>query len=184
MKKINLKVAAVLMLGSLLYSSCIGTYSLFNSYAKWQRTMTSNKFINAIVGFILTPVVGSVCMLADSLVLNSIEFWTGENPVADNIGTTRDVMGSDGKLYAVTTLQNGYEIKTPSGELCHFYYHADSNSWYYEQDGVETEVFRFNADGTLSTQLADGQQLTLTTDEAGAYEARMAANEGTFFAMR
>ena len=71
--------------------------------------MTSSKFVNAIVGFILVPIVGSICQLVDILVLNTIEFWSGSNPVQANIGKTQQVLGQDGRYYAVTTLKNGYE---------------------------------------------------------------------------
>ena len=128
MKK-NIKFAAVLMAASLIFSSCIGSFSLFNSYAKWQRTMTNNKFVNAIVGFVLMPICGSISILVDSLVLNTIEFWSGENPMSANVGKTRQVTGSDGSLYAITTLKNGYEIKAENGEVAHFYYDKKTNTW-------------------------------------------------------
>ena len=72
MKKLNLKVAVILLAGSCFFSSCIGSFSLFNKYAKWQREMTNNKFVNAIVGFFLMPIVGSITMVVDWLVLNTI----------------------------------------------------------------------------------------------------------------
>ena len=57
MKKMNLKVVTCLVAGSLMFSSCfVGSYGLFNSYAKWQTNMTGNKFVNAIVGFIIGPI--------------------------------------------------------------------------------------------------------------------------------
>lgn len=184
MKKISLKVVTCLLAGTFLCSSCIGSFALFNKYAKWQRTMTNNKFINAIVGFVLMPICGSISLLVDSLVLNTIEFWSGENPVSADIGKTRNVTGSDGTLYAVTTLKNGYEIKSANGEVSHFYYDKKTNTWSYEQNGQLQEIFHFNADGTLTVMMQDGQQLTVTPDEAGLGEVRMAANGGYYFAMR
>jgi len=184
MRKINLKVAVCLMAGALLYTSCIGSYSLFNSYAKWQRTMTSNKFINAIVGFILTPIVGGICLFVDSLVLNTIEFWSGSNPMHANIGKTKQVLGSDGRYYAVTTLSDGYEVKAPNGELSYFKYDKEQNTWSLTQNGLTRELFRFNADGTITTVLSDGQCLTVNADEAGLYQVRTAQNGGLFFAQR
>ncbi len=184
MKKINLKVVACLMMGSLLYSSCIGSFSLFNSYAKWQCHMTSNKFVNAIVGFILMPFVGSVCLFVDAVVLNTIEFWTGDNPMQANIGKTRQVLGSDGRYYAVTTLKDGYEIKAPTGELSYFKYDKQQNIWSLTQNGKTTELFRFNADGTITTLADKDMQMTVTPDEAGLYQVRTAAGGGYFFAMR
>lgn len=117
MKKINLKVLALAMAGTLVMNSCIGSFSLFNKYAEWQRTMSDSKFLNAIVGFVLMPVVGSITLFIDSLVLNTIEFWTGDNPMAHQVGKTQKILGGDGRYYAVKTLEDGYEITTPDGEM-------------------------------------------------------------------
>jgi hypothetical protein len=57
--------------------------------------MTNNKFVNAIAAFILVPNAGTISTLCDVLVLNSIEFWSGSNPIASNVGKTRQVMGED-----------------------------------------------------------------------------------------
>ena len=184
MKKISLKVATCLLAGCFLLSSCyVGKYALFNKYVKWQTNMTNNKFVNAIVGFIITPFVGSVCLFADVLVLNTIEFWDGTNPVAsNNIGKTQQVMGQDGRYYAVTTLKNGYEVKAPTGEITNFIHNDENNSWSVEQDGVVKEIFRFNNDGSIQANI-NGETKNFTLNEAGVYNARMAANNDVFFAM-
>ena len=144
--------------------------------------MTDNKYVNAIAGLILVPIAGTLCTLADVLVLNSIEFWSGNNPVAaNNIGKTQQVMGQDGRYYAVTTLKNGYEIKVPTGEITYFIHNVENDSWSTEQDGVQQEIFRFNSDGTIQARI-NGETKNFTLDEAGVYEARMAAC-GNYFAM-
>ena len=183
MKRINLKVVACLLAGSFLFSSCfVGQYGLWNKYINWQNHMTSNKFVNAIVGFILVPIVGGVCTLADILILNTIEFWSGDNPVASNIGKTQQVMGKDGRYYAVKTLKDGYEVKAPTGEVTNLIHNAENDSWSMEQNGVVKEIFRFNADGTIRANV-NGMSKDFTLNEAGVYEARMLANDGVFFAM-
>ena len=184
MKKISLKVAVCLLAGSFLFSSCfVGQYGLWNKYISWQNHMTDNKYVNAIAGLILVPIAGTLCTLADVLVLNSIEFWSGNNPVAaNNIGNTQQVMGQDGRYYAVTTLKNGYEIKAPTGEITYFIHNAENDSWSMEQDGVQKEIFRFNSDGTIQARI-NGETKNFTLNEAGVAEARMAANDGLFFAM-
>ena len=116
MKKIQLRVIVALLVGSCLFSSCIGSFSLFNKYAEWQREMTSNKYINAIVGFFLMPIVGSITLTIDSLVLNTIEFWTGSNPLAsgdsyfekdDQGNSIAAVKNADGTLSVEVTAANG-----------------------------------------------------------------------------
>lgn len=184
MKKVNVKVAACLLAGALLYSSCIGSFSLFNSYAKWQCNMTNSKFVNAIVGFVLMPIVGSVTWIIDWVVLNTIEFWSGTNPMQANIGKTQQVLGGDGRYYAVTTTKNGYEVKAPSGEVSYFTYDKKTDAWTLTQNGETRELFRFNQDGTITTVVANGEQLTVTPDEAGLWKVRTAMGGGYFFAMR
>jgi hypothetical protein len=183
MKKISLKVAVCLTAGCFLLSSCfVGQFGLFNKYVKWQTNMTNNKYVNAIIGFVIGPIVSSVCLLVDTIVLNTVEFWSGSNPVASNIGKTQQVLGSDGRYYAVTTLENGYDVKASTGEVTRLIHHADNDSWWVEQNGVQQELFRYNADGTIQATI-NGESRTFTLNEAGVYDARMLAGDGLFFAM-
>jgi hypothetical protein len=183
MKKISLKVAVCLLAGNFLLSSCfVGQYGLWNKYIGWQNKMTDNKYVNAIVGFILVPIVGTICTLADVTVLNSIEFWTGDNPIHANIGKTKQVMGSDGRYYAVTYLKNGYEVKAPNGDVTNFIHDAETDSWSMEQNGVKKEIFRFNGKNSIKSFI-NGESKEFTLNEAGVYEARMMANDGVFFAL-
>jgi len=138
MKKKSLKIAALLLCGTLLTSSCIGSFSLFNNYEKWQCNMTNNKFVNAIVGFFLQPIVGSVCLFVDALVLNTIEFWTGDNPVA--AGQVQKIKGSDGVLYTITSTKTGYEVKSPDGKVVIFTHDAETDSWTMTRDGITLPV--------------------------------------------
>ena len=185
MKKFNvLKVTVCLLIGSFMFSSCIGSFSLFNKYASWQKDMTDNKFINAIVGFFLMPIVGGITLFIDAVVLNTIEFWTGDNPVAENIGKTQNVMGSDGVLYAVKTLRNGYEIKSPTGEITYLLYDKKNDSWSINQNGVTQELFRFNEDHTSIKVVVNGESRDFALNEQGVQEAMIAAQDGRFFAVR
>ena len=114
MKKFNLKMAATVMIcGSFLFSSCIGSFGLHSKLVSWNQGI-GTKFVNELVylAFNIIPVYG-VCYLADALVINSIEFWSGSNPMA-SIGDVKKVKGENGD-YLVETLENGYSI-TKEGE--------------------------------------------------------------------
>jgi hypothetical protein len=183
MKKISLKVMTVLLVGSMMCSSCmVGSFSLFNKYREWQTNMTSNKYVNAIVAYVLGSICYPITTLVDVLVLNTIEFWSGNNPMAANIGKTQQVQGKDGLICAVTTLKNGYEIKTPAGETVLLSYNKDNNSWSMTQNGQTQEIFRFNADGTISATMNNESRVFALTEQ-GVNEARLAA-QPDFFAMR
>ena len=182
MKKRSFKVAALLMSGALLCSSCIGSFGLFNKYEKWQCSMTSNKYVNGIVGFILQPIVGGICLFVDSVVLNTIEFWTGSNPMA--AGQVKTVMGQDGRYYAIKTLKNGYEVKSPTGEKTLFIHNDQNDSWSMTQNGITKEIIRFNADGTIQATLQNGEKLTVSNDEAGLMQVREAVYNENCYALR
>ena len=184
MKK-NIKFAAVLMAASLIFSSCIGSFSLFNSYAKWQRTMTNNKFVNAIVGFVLMPICGSISILVDSLVLNTIEFWSGENPMSANVGGAATCTG--GAIRQSLAL-----CETAQVVICDYNYVFDPKvrlKRFFDRSGRYTLLIDEAHNLTdrareMYSALLDGQQLRVTPDEAGLYEVRTAAFGGNFFAMR
>ncbi len=182
MRKIHSSVVACLLAGCILTTSCIGSFSLFNKYAAWQREMTSNKYINGIVGFFLMPIVGSITLFIDSVILNTIEFWSGDNPVASNIGKTQQVLGGDGVLYAVKTLRNGYEITSPSGEKTNLIYDKSSDSWSVSQNGVTKELFRFNPDGKSIKVISNGSERDFTLNDQGMSEAKKAAFEDIYLA--
>jgi hypothetical protein len=182
MKKTSLKVAVVLLSGALLCSSCIGSFGLFNKYEQWQCNMTSSKIVNGIVGLILQPVVGTICLTVDALVLNTIEFWTGENPVT---ASTQVVKGQDGRYYTVKTSKKGYEIIAPTGEVTLFVFNAKDNSWSMVQNGITKEILHFNADGTIQANLQNGETITVTNDEAGLNQVRDAVlNDQNLWAKR
>ena len=95
MKRSKLTLVAVVLSGSLLFSSCVGSFGLFNRLSSWNQGV-GNKFVNELVflAFNIVPVYG-VAYLADALVINSIEFWSGSNPMA-NVGDVKKVKGENG----------------------------------------------------------------------------------------
>ena len=183
MKKFNLKMADTVMIcGAFLFSSCIGSFSLHNKLVSWNQSI-SNKFVNELVflAFNIIPIYG-VCYLADIVVINSIEFWSGSNPMA-SIGDVKKVKGENGN-YLVETLENGYSItkegeETASMELI---YDKSQNSWNVVADGVSTELVRLNNDGTAQMTLPNGEDLTVTLDAQGVATAQQAAMVNTYSA--
>ncbi|KGI60337.1 hypothetical protein HMPREF3034_01500 [Prevotella sp. DNF00663] len=183
MKMKHLGVVAGFMAATLLSTSCVGSFSLFNKLAHWNKGATNSKFLNELIFLIISPAYG-VCTLVDALVLNTMEFWTGSNPIAQNVGKTQEVMGQDGRYYAVKTLKDGYEITKPTGEKLYFVYNQETKTWSQKQDGKTTDIFTFNDDGTIQAHLGNGKDVTVTQDEAGVYKLKMATGMGTYWAMR
>ena len=168
-------------LGAMTLSSCIGSFGLTNKVLDWNKGATDNKFINELIFVVISPAY-AVCSAADLLVLNTIEFWTGDKVIA-NVGKTQNVTGKDGRLYAIKTLKNGYEITDPAGEKSYFVFDKKNKSWSYSKDGDIRELFSFNEDGSIQACLPSGEKMNVSADEYGLYQVRMAMNGGLYFAM-
>ena len=183
MKREKLTLVAVLLSGSLLFSSCVGSFGLFNRLSSWNQSIGS-KFVNELVflAFNIVPVYG-VSYLADALVINSIEFWSGSNPMA-NVGDVKKVKGENGN-YMVKTLENGYSI-TKEGETASMdlIYNKEANTWNVVANGESAELIKINNDGTADLFLPNGEKMNVTLDAQGMMAARQATMSNLMFAAR
>lgn len=168
-------------LGTMTLSSCIGSFGLTNTVLDWNKRATDNKFVNELIFIVISPAY-AVCSVADLFVLNSIEFWTGEKVIAE-VGKTKDVMGKDGRMYAIKTLKNGYEITDPEGEKSYFVFNKKKKSWSYSKDGDIRELFSFNEDGSIQACLPNGEKINVPANENGLFQVRMAMNDGFYYAI-
>ncbi len=179
------KSIVCLMAATLLLSSCVGSFGLFNKVKDWNMSATSSKFVNEVIFIVFSVIpVYEICSIADVLVLNSIEFWTGDNPVASNVGKTKQVMGSDGKMYAVTNLKNGYEIKNEAGEIVDFTFDKKEKVWSMQTEQGVVKLLKVKDNNTAEVYLPDGKNMEVSMDSYGLYQVRMAVNNGMFFAAR
>ncbi len=64
-----------------LNSSCYGPFKITKALHEWNGQV-GEKWVNELVflGLVILPVYG-FATLGDAIIFNSIEFWTGENPV-------------------------------------------------------------------------------------------------------
>ncbi|MDE6114001.1 DUF3332 domain-containing protein [Barnesiella sp. WM24] len=182
MKKKYLSVAVVLALAaSMLSTSCIGSFALTNKLLTWNKTI-SNKFVNELVffAFWIIPVY-EVSAFADVVVFNSIEFWSGNNPVAYG---KKVIDGQDGK-YIVECDKTGYTITSENdGSIVRLDFNDSDRSWSVSANGSESYKLMTFIDDTHVEMIApDGtmQPVELSHDGVLAYQ-NIAA--GTTFARR
>ncbi|RRD00270.1 DUF3332 domain-containing protein [Prevotella sp. OH937_COT-195] len=183
MFKKSVKMFVCLCIAAITLNSCIGSFSLFNKVLAWNKTATDNKFINELIFIIISPAY-AICGTADLLVLNTIEFWSDENPIASNAGKTQNVMGSDGRMYAVTTLKDGYEIKDADGKQVNFTFDERQKTWSVEAEGEKQVLLKMKDNDTAEIMLPGGETKEVSLNEQGMFEARMALGEGYYFATR
>lgn len=133
MKKLFLSIA---LAATLFMSSCIGSFGLTGKLYDWNQSV-GEKWVNELVflGLNIIPVY-DICVLADVIVINSIEFWTGSNPIASK---TETINTENGK-YIVEADQNGYTI-TNGDETVQFI--NENGVWYMNKGNQKVEMFQY-----------------------------------------
>ena len=125
-----------------------------------------HKAVNELVfiAFHIIPVY-EVAYLADVLVLNSIEFWTGSNPMAD-VGAEKVIHGEDGE-YLVRTNEDGYTI-TKMGEAdrpLDLVYNEENRTWNAVAEGQTYELMTMNEDGSVTYKDKNGEEVTVMPEQ-------------------
>lgn len=171
MKKIILTAAIAAFLCSSM-TSCMGRFALTHNLYAWNEQV-SNKFVNEIifVAFWILPVY-EVCGLADLFFLNTIEFWSGDNPMTSS---TKVIDTYHGR-YLVECDGNGYDITLEStGEKYRLDFAQDTQTWSLQADGKEYPLMTFVDDTHVSVPLPDGGWKTVELSESGlmAYKTVM-----------
>ena len=172
MKK-HFKLSALLLSATIILTSCIGSFRLTNNIKDWNEGI-GNKWVNELV-FIAMHIVPvyEIAMFVDGVVLNSIEFWTGNNLVMEP-GETKVVKNSQGQDVQVTALENGYTVSDGDTSM-NFIFDEEEKVWRAEYNDQVTKLVKLMDDNTA--QLFMGEDVvTVTLDEQGINTARMMMN--------
>ncbi|NDV69380.1 DUF3332 domain-containing protein [Dysgonomonas sp. 25] len=183
MKKRFLSVATVLALsGCIMFSSCIGSFNLTNKVLSWNQTIDS-KFVNELVFIALWIVpVYEVCFLADILVVNSIEFWTGDNPV--QLGEVKQVEGKNGIMYTIETQENGYHIQNEEGTEMNLVYDKETKTWSVATANEEHKLFKFEDENNVIVYLQNGKEQHVELSSQGVMAFKQTVLSSTYLAQR
>ncbi len=171
MKKIILTAALAALLCTSM-TSCMGKFALTRNLYAWNEQV-SNKFVNEVifVAFWILPVY-EVCGLADMLVLNSIEFWSGDNPMT---ASTKTIETDHGR-YLVECDGKGYDITLENtGEKYRLDFAQESQTWSLQLDGKEYPLMTFVDKDHVSVPLPDGNWQKVELSSAGVLAYRAAA---------
>lgn len=174
MKKTKFFGAAALLLAStLFFQSCIGSFSLTNKVLTWNRQV-SNKFVNELVffAFWVLPVY-EVTAAADLLVINSIEFWSGNKPLE---AYQKTIETEDGK-YLIASNPSGYNITSPNGDILKFEFDQKNQMWSFSKNNQnKIDFLQFEGENMVKILNADGGfvDVELSEEGIGAYKAGVA----------
>ena len=171
MKKKVLTVAVISALcGSMCLTSCIGSFQLTNKLLDWNKSI-SNKFVNELVFvvFWVLPVY-EVSAIADLWVINSIEFWSGTNPMEAH----NKVIATEHGNYYLTAQEGGYKVDSPDGNTINFIFDEDSKTWSLSvNEGEKTEFLKLKDAGHVEIINAKGEfvDVELTRNGVDKYAA-------------
>jgi hypothetical protein len=101
--------------------SCFGSFRLTGKIYRFNREISSDKWIRWITFLVLVVVPAyPIGLLIDGVFANSIEFWSGSNPFAAEPGTTRTAYGPHGEAVTARWLEDGrvrLEVVEASGAI-------------------------------------------------------------------
>ena len=122
-------IVTLLCAGMIVLSGCYGKNACFNKLHDWNGTL-GNKWLNSIVHFFLNifPVYMICLGLVDGLVLNTIEFWTGSNPLAG--GDSYYEKDAQGNSVAAVKNEDGslsVQFTSAQGEVSNLTLQRDEN---------------------------------------------------------
>ena len=107
------KISACLLVVCLIFTGCTGSFKMTRSLYRFHRSQTQVVDELIFLGCVILPVYG-LTTLVDAVVLNSIEFWTGHNPMASNTPAEKEII-TNGKEKAVLSYNaNGSVTVTPA----------------------------------------------------------------------
>jgi hypothetical protein len=104
---------AIFIASSFASAGCIGRMALAGKVMKFNLEVTEGKWGRELVFLLLYIIpVYPIASMIDLLIINSIEFHTGTNPLSDQprlarVGETRDVTAEDGTRVVSTLREDG-----------------------------------------------------------------------------
>ena len=174
-------VVAILLAATISFSSCIGSFKLSNKLLSWNHTI-GGKFVNEVVffAFWILPVY-EIAILADVLVLNSIEFWSGNNPVAD--GKIQKVKAENGDQYLVKRTKDGYKVvNTTQKVTVTLRFDEASQTWSAIAGDKETKFMTMLENNKVLIYLPEGETMEVELNAEGIASIQQAV--GYNFAAR
>jgi hypothetical protein len=163
-------------------TGCFGQFKLTQAIWNFNKNISPNKFVQWLMFLVLfiIPVYG-LGTLIDALIINSIEFWTGSNPVgsvdgADNgtrivkLTPTDTLRLSRDADTGVMRMQLDREGQEP---LVHYFEPLEDGMVVRDEAGALLFQAQEAADGAVAVTNAAGTTLTMHAAEAVAMARRV-----------
>jgi hypothetical protein len=111
-------IAAVLV-SAIALNGCLGSFALTNKILSWNKTATSDNYVNSAIMWVLGIIpVYELSLFVDVAIFNVAEFYGGKNPMAfTNPQKTEKTVMSNGKTYKVTMGANALTVDRLDGQV-------------------------------------------------------------------
>ncbi|HHU58418.1 MAG TPA: DUF3332 domain-containing protein [Bacteroidales bacterium] len=190
MKKLKIGLAIVMALGvGSLQTSCIGSFKLTNNLYNWNNSV-GEKFVNEVVflAMLIVPVY-EVTLFIDGVILNTIEFWTGSNPIAMEEGASESqIVEQNGVAYEVTASQNRFDFVQLSGdnagEAGALVFNPEENSWSYEGENESYKLVQLEDNDQAKVFFPNGASVKVSADSNGIAALKEMMNEELMVALK
>ncbi|MBN3034326.1 MAG: DUF3332 domain-containing protein [Bacteroidales bacterium] len=160
-------IIALFLAWAAIQSGCIGSFRLTTNLYDWNRNVGGKAAQELVfLAFIILPVYG-VTTFIDAVILNTIEFWGGANPVSMNEGESDvQIVQSGEETYRITATKHCYHLEALAGERagdsCDLVWSPEEQAWYMEYHGDRSKLACLGADGMLMTFFRpDGRQINV-----------------------
>lgn len=152
---------------SILFTSCLGSFSAFNSLRDWNQGISDSRFINNVVfwALIIVPVY-EIFLIGDTLIFNPIEFWTGNNPLAMKEGEKEvQMVEKDGNTLKITATRNHMLLEVvagpKTGEKLQLEYLPEEHSWNAVKENGERIKLSSMHEGFYMVYLPNGEAVRI-----------------------
>ncbi len=141
------KFIIAVVASSLLFTGCFGSMALTKKVYNWNQNVSGNKVVQSLIfwGMIIVPIY-EITSFVDAVFLNTVEFWTGSNPIAMSDGE-KEIQVVENKVnekFEITATKNRFDIKQLEGEnqgiTKTYVYNQDKKTWYKLENNKLTKI--------------------------------------------
>lgn len=144
------KLTALLLATTFLLTGCFGEFALTRKVYQFHDDLAGDDFMGRFIKNILYWIPGGIVYgfvgFIDSVILNTIEFWTGSNPLAMAEGEYEYQMAyNKGKMFKMMASKNKFVIEELGNEKnkLAFDYNEETKVWSMTKDGESIDMMSY-----------------------------------------
>ena len=129
-------------------TACFGRFELVRRTYQFNKEIHKDKWVVWVAFLVMSivPIYGIAGWL-DTVVINSLEFWTGKNPILEARGTTEELRGPGGEVARVTY--------RPDGKIDYVILDADGNRLFLTVVREADSVVALDENGALIARVGE-----------------------------